>query len=191
MRIPPRLLELLKFTADEKGFLLRHRFELTGVAHALVVLHLRDALRHGLEVGEHAAEPTLVHIRHAATLGVTTNRVLGLLLCAHKHDRAAVGHEIADEAVRGFDATKGLLEIDDVNAIALTVDESLHLRVPAAGLMTKMHAGIEQLAHGDNWCHEGVPSHRFGGSQGRAGVSQYGRRPWGARLRMCRGMSIG
>jgi hypothetical protein len=41
-----------------------------------------------------------------------------------------------------------LVEIDDVNTVALTENESLHLWVPTAGLMSKMHASIKQLAHG-------------------------------------------
>jgi hypothetical protein len=45
-------------------------------------------------------------------------------------------------------------EIDNVDAIAATVDEAFHLRVPAMGLMAEMHARFEKLAHGEFWhCH--------------------------------------
>ena len=66
-------LQLLELAAEEQRFLLGHRVELAGGPHALVLLHLGDALGDGLEVGEHAAEPALVDVRHAALLGVAAD----------------------------------------------------------------------------------------------------------------------
>ncbi len=40
----------------------------------------------------------------------------------------------------------GLLEVEDVDAVALTKDERLHLGVPATGLVTEVAAGLEQGA---------------------------------------------
>ena len=48
-----------------------------------------------------------------------------------------------------------LLEIDDVDAVALTEDEPLHLRVPAPGLVPEVDTGLEHLLHGDDG-HDGV-----------------------------------
>src|SRR5262249_51835036 len=67
---------------------------------------------------------------------------------------------LLDELVGAIDEIQGLLEVDDVDAVALGEDEPLHLRVPAPGLMTEMHAALEQLSHGDDRCHAGVPSSR-------------------------------
>ena len=44
-----------------------------------------------------------------------------------------------------------LLQIEDVDAVAHTEDERRHLRVPAAGVMTEMHASFQKLAHGELW----------------------------------------
>ena len=41
-----------------------------------------------------------------------------------------------------------LLEIDDVDLVALAEDEGRHLRVPEPGLVSEMHAGFQHLAHG-------------------------------------------
>ena len=69
-------------------------------------------------------------------------------------------------------------EIDDVDAVALAVDESLHLRVPAPGLVAEVDAGLQELSHRDDRCH-GVllptvrrnrarrPARRCGGSSDR------------------------
>ena len=42
-----------------------------------------------------------------------------------------------------------LLQVDDVDAVALAEDVVLHLRVPALGLVPEVDAGFEQLLHGD------------------------------------------
>ena len=154
---PEVALELLELAAEEQGFLLGHGFELAGGAHAAVLLHLGHPLADGLEVREHAAQPPLVDVRHADLLGVALDRVLRLLLRADEEHGATVGDEVADEAVGGLDPNQRLLEIDDVDAAALTEDEALHLRVPTAGLVSEVDTGFEQLLHGDDG-HDGLPS---------------------------------
>jgi len=61
-----------------------------------------------------------------------------------------VSHSLLDEFVGSVDVGQRLLQVDDVDAVALGEDVTLHLRVPAAGLVPEMHAGIEQLLHGDD-----------------------------------------
>ena len=74
-RRPPRLRCSFSSSAiEQQGFLLGHRVELARGLHALVLEHLADALGDRVEVGEHAAEPTLVDVRHAALLGVAAHR---------------------------------------------------------------------------------------------------------------------
>ena len=42
-----------------------------------------------------------------------------------------------------------------MDVVAHAEDEAFHLGVPAVRLVTKMHAGFKQLAHGKIWqCHE-------------------------------------
>ena len=51
----------------------------------------------------------------------------------------------ARELLRELQLTQCLLQIDDVNAVALREDETTHLRVPAAGLVAEVDTGCEQL----------------------------------------------
>src|SRR5699024_11518170 len=67
-----------------------------------------------------------------------------------EQDGAAVGDGLLDELVRTVDVLQGLLQVDDVDAVALGEDEALHLRVPAPGLVPEVHAALEELAHGDD-----------------------------------------
>ena len=68
-------------------------------------------------------------------------------------------------------------EVDDVDPVALAQDEAAHLRVPSAGLVAEMHAGLQQLPRRDDG--HGCSSHRLffpgrcapaGGDRGRGRV---------------------
>ena len=144
------LLQLGELAVEQQRLFLDHDLGLAGGHHALVLEHLGDALGDRLEVREHAAEPPLVHVGHAALVGVALDGVLRLLLGADEEDRAATGDEIADEAVGLLDAGQRLLQIDDVDAVALTEDETLHLRVPPTGLVTEVCSGLQHLTHADD-----------------------------------------
>ena len=143
-------LQLGQFTIEQKGFLLDHDVELARCLHALVLEHLGDALRHRFEVGEHATEPTLVDVGHADFLRVTLNWVLSLLLGADEQHAATVGDHVAYKRVGSLDAHERLVEIDDVDAVALTEDETLHLGVPTTSLVSEVDTGFQHLAHTDN-----------------------------------------
>jgi hypothetical protein len=43
-----------------------------------------------------------------------------------------------------------LLEIDDVDTVSLSKNETLHSWVPAMGLVTKVNACFKHLAHADD-----------------------------------------
>jgi len=55
-----------------------------------------------------------------------------------------------NEVVGNLDALQRLVEVENVDAIALTENEALHLRVPLAGLVPEMNAGFQHLAHRDD-----------------------------------------
>ncbi len=102
---------------------------------------------HRGEVREHAAEPAVVHVGHPDARGLLGHGLLGLLLGADEEDGAAVRDGLLDELVRAVDVRQRLLEVDDVDAVALGEDEALHLRVPTAGLVPEVDTARE-LAHG-------------------------------------------
>ncbi|CAB4700097.1 unannotated protein [freshwater metagenome] len=79
--------------------------------------------------------------------------ILSLLLSADKQHGSSVGDKVTDKGVRLFDTTQGLMQVDQVDTTAITVDESLHLGIPTAGLMAEMNSGIQELLHSDYWCH--------------------------------------
>src|SRR6185369_13135192 len=90
---------------------------------------------------------TEVDVRHAARLRLTLDGLLRLLLGADEQHAPAPGDVLPDEPVRSVDAVEGLVQIDDVDPVALTEDETTHLRVPAPGLVPEMDASFQQLLH--------------------------------------------
>ena len=54
-----------------------------------------------------------------------------------------MGDGLLDELVRVVDLRERLLDVDDVDAVALSEDETTHLRVPTPGLVTEMDSGLQ------------------------------------------------
>ena len=100
-----------------------------------------------LEVGEHAAEPTGVDIVHTYAGSLFLDCLCRLLLGADEKDALAVCGNIANEVVSLFELLDGLLQVDDIDAVTLHVDVLGHFGVPAAGLVTEVDTGFQQLLH--------------------------------------------
>ena len=105
--------------------------------------------RDRLVVGQQAAEPAVVDVRHAGRGGDLLDAVAGLLLGADEQDRAAAVRDLAGELLGLLEQGLRLEQVDDVDAVALAVDETAHLRVPAAGLVAEVDSGFQQLLETD------------------------------------------
>ena len=149
-------LELGLLAAEDQLLLLGEADQRAGLLEVLELLEALQPLVHGLEVGEHAAQPALVDVGHADARGLLGDDFLRLTLGADEQDRAAVGDRLLDELVGVVDVPERLLQVDDVDAVALGEDEALHLRVPATGLVPEVDAAVEQLLHADD-CHGASP----------------------------------
>ena len=140
--------QLLLLPGEQQHLLLGAPLELAGGFHGLEVLEPLQPLVHGGEVGEHAAQPAVVDVGHVDPGRLVGDCLLGLPLGADEQDGAAVGDGLLDELERLVDVLQGLLQVDDVDAVAFGEDEPLHLRVPAPGLVSEMDTSVQHLAHG-------------------------------------------
>ena len=95
------------------------------------------------EVGQHSTQPAVIYIRHSHAGSLLSNCFLRLLLRPDKHDAATMGHGLLNIFVCTINISKRLLQINDVNAIALGENEALHLGIPTTGLMPEVNAAIE------------------------------------------------
>src|SRR6185437_9731221 len=93
-----------------------------------------DRLADGLEVRQHAPQPSLIDIRLARALGLFLHGLARGALGTDEEHGAAVGDHALDELGRLRIERLRLLEIDDVDLVTLAEDERGHLRVPEAGL---------------------------------------------------------
>src|SRR5690606_14226703 len=92
-----------------------------------------------------AAEPALVHVGHAHAGGLFGDGFLSLLLGADEQHGSTVSDGLLDELACLVDVRQGLLQVDDVDAVAVGEDEPRHLRIPATGLVSDVAAAVEQL----------------------------------------------
>ena len=106
-----------------------------------------DAALDGVGVGEGAAEPAGGDVGHAAAFGFGLDGFLGLTFGADEEDGVPVSDQVADEVAGLLQAFDGLLEVDDVDAVAFGEDEFLHLGVPAAGLVAEVNPSLQQGFH--------------------------------------------
>ncbi len=104
-----------------------------------------DAGRHRVEVGEQAAQPALVDVRHAAPLRPLLDRVARLLLRPDEQDRATLARHVGRETARLGEQMLGLQQVDDVDPVALAVDVRPHRGIPAPRLVAEVKAGLQQL----------------------------------------------
>src|SRR6185369_4799823 len=142
------LLELGELALEHQRFLLDADLG-AGLDLRLHVLEPLQRALHGLEVGQHAAKPALVDERHAAAPGLLRDHLARLALGADHQDRAAPRRELADELHRVLEERLRLLEVDDVDLVAMAVDVRGHLGVPEARLVSEMDAGFQHFTHRD------------------------------------------
>ena len=112
---------------------------------------LRDTTANGgrvLFVGTKraAAEPAMVHVILTAALGRIGDMLGRGALGADEQHAAAGGGDVANRLQGAFQRRHGLLQVDDMHLVAHAEQERRHARVPTAGVVTKVNAGLEQAA---------------------------------------------
>src|SRR5439155_26605121 len=123
--------------------------DLRVLEHLVELLEPIDRLLDGLKIRQHTAQPARVDVEGAAAVGLLAHGVLGLLLGADEEHLAALRREVPDEVVSVAEHLDRLLQVDDVDAVPRAEDVGLHLRIPATGLVSEVHPGLEQVLHGD------------------------------------------
>ena len=87
----------------------------------------------------------MVDVVHPATLGFFGDGLLRLALGAHEEDRLPEAGLFGNELQRFLEELERLLQVDDVNAVALAEDVFLHLRIPVLGLVPEVNTCFEQF----------------------------------------------
>ena len=134
--------ELVLFAAEPKQLLLCQTIHAAVFRHLLERHQALDRLTDCLVIRQHAAQPAIADKWHVRARRVSSDRVPGRTLGTHKQNLATIGDSRLDERACFARQRQAHLEVDNVNLVALAEDEGSHLRVPIAGLVTKMHASL-------------------------------------------------
>ncbi len=140
-------IQLLDLALDAQSLRLLQQVKLAGVAARFQLAQVVDTLPDGAPVGQRAAEPAVINVGLGGAGRLAGDGVLGLALRADKQHVAAGGHRIADGVIRLLDEHDRLLQVEDVNPVALGKDIGLHLRVPAARPVTEVHTCFQECFH--------------------------------------------
>ena len=147
--MPPRLLS--SFSISRRSCVASFLPRLSSwplAASSVMIRQPLDRLADRLEIGEHAAEPALVHVGHPAAVGLGLHRLARRALGTHEEHGAAIGDDAFDEVRRLRVQRLRLLEVDDVDSVTFAEDVRGHLRVPEAGLVSEMDTRFQHLSHG-------------------------------------------
>src|SRR5712692_8830382 len=144
---PEAALQLGELSLEVQGLFLGQLLQAAVFDHRLHFLEPLDRLADGLEVREHPAEPAMIDEGRAAALRLLADDLARLTLGSDEQKGALDGGKLAHEFHRLLIHHHRLLEIDDVDLVAMTEDEGRHLRVPVAGLVAEMYARFEHLTH--------------------------------------------
>ncbi|MPN06407.1 hypothetical protein SDC9_153663 [bioreactor metagenome] len=109
------------------------------------LLHFADGLADRGNVGEGSAHPSFGHIVHAGGVGGFSDDLLRLTLGADEKKLAAGGHGALQEIAGVGDLMNGLGDVDDGDTVFGTINEILHLGVPAFRLMSEMTSRFEKI----------------------------------------------
>jgi len=143
------LFQLLHFAFQQQDFLLLVAVDAAVGEHAFQLLQAFHALLDGDEVGQGAAHPAVGHVVLVGLGGFGGHGFLGLALGTDEQHLAAVGHGVDHLVIGHAEQLHGLLQVDDMDAVAGAEDVRTHLGVPTTGLVTEMHAGFQHLLHAD------------------------------------------
>ena len=143
-------LELLELGLHGDALLRRQQVELGLRLQRAQLVQALDPVGDRPPVRQEPAEPAVVDVRHADPARLVADGVLRLLLGADEEHRTVPLGDRLRKVVGLVQELLRLGEVDDVDATALGEDEALHLRVPAAGLVPEMDAGLQQFLHGND-----------------------------------------
>lgn len=137
------LLELGDVLLHQKDFLFLKAMLAGVLQRGLHLFHLVDAAADRLKVCQHAAEPPLIDEEHIRPLRFLFKDLRSLAFGADEQNGVSGRYGISNEGIGLLHAGQGLLQIDDVDAVAFAEEELLHFWIPAVRLVPEVHAGFQ------------------------------------------------
>ena len=112
-----------------------------------MIFQTPDTFANRRQIRQRSAQPALIDIKLSAGQGRFFHRLLRLFLAANEQDFPTAPRHFLQKLGRALQLLYRLIKIDDVDLVFLLENVGAHLRVPALGLVPKMHAGFQKLRH--------------------------------------------
>ncbi len=138
-------MQLVLFAPHGSRFFLGQVQRVFGPQLHVEVFESLDAAADRAQVRQGAAKPAVNHIRHAGSFSGRAQLLLGLFLRANKQHCPTAGNNLLEKATGHLELGQGLVQVENMNPIALGKNVALHFGVPTLGLVTKMNPGFEQF----------------------------------------------
>src|SRR5215469_10093056 len=135
--------ELRGLAIERRQFLLSHFLVFRRFLDLFDVFQSPDALANSGEVSQRPAEPPLIHVKLTTSQCRLFYRFLRLLLTTDKQNFTAATRDFLQKFRSPPKLQDGLIQIDNVNLVALFEDERLHLRIPTLRLVSKMNTSFQ------------------------------------------------
>ena len=139
------LIQLQPLPVQEKTLLFRIEFESVLFLTPLQLLQTTNLVTDRLEVGEHPSQPSLGNEEAIGSGGFLLDDASKLALGANEKHPLTLEDHFTDRLLGTIEPVQRLSEVDDVDAVSSREDESLHLRIPTAGLVSEVDACLEQF----------------------------------------------
>ena len=137
------LLELSTLAAYLQDLTLGEVAESTVGNELIDVAHLLHSLADCGEVGEHAAGPALDNVGHAYGSSEVGNALLGLFLGSDKEDLLTALGNLLQSFSSFVNLSNSLVQVEDMNAVALHEDVRSHSGVPLSLEVTEVTSGLQ------------------------------------------------
>ena len=144
--------QLVQFTSAHQRFFLSQLIESTVLRLGFQIFQALDGLTNSFPVGQHAAQPAMVHEELVAAVSSIFHSFACSALSTNEQNLTFTGRDLAQLSQGFVEHWYSLLKVDDVNFVTCAEDERLHFRVPVTGLVTEVNTSLEHVAHG-NSCH--------------------------------------
>jgi len=98
-------------------------------------------------VSEHTTQPAMADIGHSGAFSLLPHDLSRGALCTDKQYLVFVAGQSCHQVQCFIKSRNCMLEVDDMNFVTGTEDILVHFRVPVTGLVAKVSARLQQVAH--------------------------------------------
>ena len=141
------LFEFFHITGKHQCFFFGQLFKSAVSRLYLQLFQAFDGSPDGFVIGQHAAQPALVNIRHSGTTGLFLDDFAGSTFGADKKNFLTPLCHLLDLAKCLVEGRNGMFKINDMDFVTGAENKGFHFRVPVATLMAEMNTGLQHVFH--------------------------------------------